>query len=237
MLSEYGTEQVGISAEIAIASLTGVTVDQAYKRRGRSDLIKHLTPSLAFAVGQIPTPIEHVAEGQNAVDFLLEGGKTLSVKSNMRELGKAAPQNIGQPTSATFWERLPFLVPDGVAINSLSYSESAKVFKQVAQSNTAALLAEYWKNLFDCDYLLYVYNVLGQDNELSASTQVLIYEKSESPQWDESKISFTRTLLEWNESCTVRYGEISIAEFQVHSHRNCFKFRFNLGGLIRAGLL
>lgn len=45
--------------------------------------------------------------------------------------------------------------------------------------------------------------------------------------------SFTRlTLEEWNESNTVKYGGITIGEFQVHQNRNCFKFRFNMQNLL-----
>ena len=168
---------------------------------------------------------------------MLEGDKTLSVKSNMRDAGKIAPQNIGQPTSSTFWELLPQLVPEGSDPKRLSYADSAKLFKQVALTDTVTLLTEYWKNLFDCDYLIYVYDVLTSSNQLSRSPSARLFEKSRSPQWEKSKISFTQSLATWNESCTVKYYGISIGEFQVHNNRDCFKFRFNISGLIEAKLL
>lgn len=237
MLSKYGTEQVGISAEIALADLTGVEVDHVYRRRGRENLVQHIKPALASIVSEFPTPVAHIAEDGNPVDFLLKGGGTLSVKTNMRELGKVAPQNIGQPTSATFWARLPHLIPKAVDISSLSYSQSAKVFKQVAQNRTTDLLGDYWQNLFDCDYFLHIFDVLDRKDNLTDKPQVKVIKKSQSPKWTESKITFTKTLKEWNESCTVKYDSVSIGEFQIHNNRNCFKFRFNLAGLIRAGLL
>ena len=237
MLSHYGTEQVGISVEIAIGDLAGVPIDDVYRSRGRPDLIQHITPALAGTIKRIPRPTDHIAGDQNPIDFLLEGGKTLSVKSNMRAAGKIAPQKIGQPTSTTFWSLLPQLVPDGIDTNKLSYLEAAILFKEVAFSNTTALLTEYWKNLFDCDYLIYVCDVLTNNDQLTHSPTVRLYERSQSPQWSKSKLTFTRSLADWNESCTVKYNDYSIGEFQIHKHRNCFKFRFNVNGLIQAGLL
>jgi len=237
LLSNYGTEQVGISAEIAIGDLAGVPIDEFYRSRGRPELIQHIGPAMAATVARIPRPIDHIAGDQNPVDFLLEGGKTLSVKSNMRAAGKIAPQKIGQPTSNTFWSLLPQLVPEGIDVNKLSYVESAILFKQVALTNTTELLTAYWKNLFECDYLIYVCDVLTDSDKLTSAPTVRLYEKSQSPQWDKSKISFSRSLRDWNESCTVKYNYCSIGEFQIHNHRNCFKFRFNLSGLIQAGLL
>jgi hypothetical protein len=111
LLTSYGTEQVGISAEIAIGDLTGVAIADNYRRRGRPELVKHMTPALVSVVNQIPKPTSHIAEDQNPIDFLLEGEKTLSVKSNMRKAGKVPPQKIGQPTANTFWELLPQLDP------------------------------------------------------------------------------------------------------------------------------
>jgi hypothetical protein len=237
MFSEYKTEQVGISAEIAIADITGVPIDASYRTRGKQEIIDHLTPSLVSAVAKIPKPIKHIAGDQNPVDFMLVGNRTLSVKSNMRQLGKVAPQNIGQPTSQTFWSKLPELVPPGIDVKRLTYQESAKLFKQVAQSDTSTLLNAYWENLFDCDFLIYVFNVLDANDNLSNGPSVKVYEKSKSPIWDMSKIEFSQSLLSWNESCTVKYRGSSIGEFQVHNNRNCFKFRFNLSGLIDCGLL
>jgi hypothetical protein len=237
LLTNYGTEQVGISAEVAIGDLTGVAIADSYRRRGRPELVQHMTPALATIVSRIPKPIRHIAADQNPIDFMLEGEKTLSVKSNMRDAGKIAPQNIGQPTASTFWELLPDLVPEGSEPKKLSYAESAKLFKQVALTDTVNLLTEYWKNLFDCDYLIYIYDVLTASNGLSRSPSVRLFQKSNSPQWDKTKISFTQSLATWNESCTVKYNGISIGEFQVHNNRNCFKFRFNISGLIQARLL
>jgi len=237
MLSEYGTEQVGISVEVALADLYGVEIDFAYRSRSRSELVSHIAPALSPLLGDMPNVVKHIAGDQNPIDFLLENDETLSVKSNMREAGKIAPQNIGQPTSSTFWSKLPHLIPAGTDPTKLAYAESAKLFKQVAQTKIETLLTAYWENLFDCDYLIYVSNVLDKNDNLTPSPTVRLYKKAESPAWDSSRITFTRSLADWNESCTVKYGGESIGEFQIHNNRNCFKFRFNLSGLMASKLL
>jgi hypothetical protein len=188
-------------------------------------------------LSEIPKPIAHTAMDGNPIDFQLENSATLSVKSNMRKLGKVPPQNIGQPTASTFWSSFPHLAPAGENVNSLTYEQSAQVFKQVAQAEIVELLGEYWRNLFLCDYTIYVFEVLGKYNKLSSQPKVKVFKKTPSPDWQRSSISFTQSVATWNESCTVKYGNISIGVFQIHKKRNCFKFRFNLPGLIQAGLL
>ena len=237
MSKKYGNEQVGISAEIAIGDLCGVAIAEEYRRRGQPELIAHISPALVATINRIPKPTKHIAADQNPVDFLLTGGKTLSVKSNMKSAGKIAPQKIGQPTSSTFWELLPDLAPEGIDTSKLSYAESAKLFKKVALSNIAELLTAYWESLFDCDHMIYVYNVIAKKDQLSSAPTVNLYGKLSSPIWVESEITFTQSLVSWNESCTVKYYGISIGEFQVHNNRDCFKFRMNFGGLMKLGLL
>ncbi len=237
MLKTYKTEQVGISAEIAIADLTDVSVVEKYRRRGRLELIQHISPALVETLSQIPRPISHTAERGNPIDFTLEGEKTLSVKSNKQGAGKIAPQKIGQATATSFWGHLPQFAPEGIDTSKLSYAESTKLFKKVALSNTTELLTAYWENTFDCDYMIYVYNVLTDEEQLSAGPTVNLYKKIKSPSWDKSHLTFTQNQDSWNESCTVKFDDISIGEFQVHKNRNGFKFRFNFGGLMQAGFL
>jgi hypothetical protein len=237
MLKKYKTEQVGISTEIAIGDLTGVGIAAKYRQRGRVELVQHISPALCEVISRIPQPVSHTAEKGNPIDFLLEDDKTLSVKSNMQGLGKVAPQKIGQSSDISFWEHLPHLIPEGIDPKKISYVQSKTLFKQVAISNTAELLTAYWGNTFECDYMIYVYNVITSKDQLTDFPTVKLYGKPESPEWDNSKLTFTQDLSTWNESCTVKIDGISIGEFQVHNNRKCFKFRFNIGGLIEANLL
>jgi hypothetical protein len=236
-LNKYNNEQVGISAEIAIGNLTGVSVVDKYRRRGRAELIQHISPALVETLSQIPRPISHTAERRNPIDFTLEGEKTLSVKSNKQGAGKIAPTKIGQASSTTFWGHLPQFAPKGIDLSKLSYGESAKLFKEVALTNTSNLLTAYWEHTFDCDYMIYVYDVLTDGDNLTSGPTVRLFGKIKSPSWDKSQLTFTQNLDSWNESCTVKLDDISIGEFQVHRNRNGFKFRFNFGGLMQGGFL
>lgn len=239
MLSNFKTEQVGISTELAVAYEYGLPVDPGYVSRGVVGIANVMRPFVRAAMVEhkVPAPVAHIAAGQNPVDFALSAGKTLSVKSNMRAAGKVAPQVIGQPTAKTFWDKMSFLIPQGVDVSSLSYSESAKVFKEVALLRTAEMMDKYWDNLFSCDYILYASDVISRDGKISASPTVKVFEKAVRPAWKNEDFSFTQSASSWNESCTVKYRGVSIGEWQVHSNRDCFKFRFNIAGLIKAGLV
>ena len=103
-LDDFKTEIIGISAEIAIANTFNIPVNQNYIDRGDSKIIGLLSPYIEdiFIKNRIPTPKILVAENQNDTDFILSDGRTLSVKSNKKDLGKVAPQIVGQPTSNTY---------------------------------------------------------------------------------------------------------------------------------------
>ena len=46
--------------------------------------------------------------------------------------------------------------------------------------------------------------------------------------------TFTKNINSWNESCTVKYNEISLGEFQLHANRSPNKkFRFNMQNLCK----
>ena len=237
VLSRYGTEQIGISAELAVADLSGVSVRDEYRKRGRPELVRHISSAIEDLLESMPKPIKHVAEGQNLIDFMLLGGRTLSVKSSMRNTKKVAPQKIGQATSVTFWKHLPNFVPAEMDPKKFNRGQSNTLFKRIAQEKTSDLLTEYWNNLFDCDYWLYIHNVITKNDVLTTQPEAILFKSPKCPEWKTSKFSFTRDLENWNESCTLKYQSITIGEFQVHNNRDGLKFRFNLGGLIDSGLI
>ena len=233
-------ESIGISAEVAIARSFGVKVNPYYEARAeqvivdlllRDDKVKKI-----FHREGIPAPVKHIAEGQNPVDFMLKGNKTLSVKTNQEGLGKVAPQMIGQPTDETYFTYLEehfkgFSLRGALAAEGWedTYEHRAYIFKRFSMSNTAAVVDMYWRNLFDCDYYLHFFNLDNYSNPLD---NYVLLGKSVPPKWDNSKFSFTQSLENWNESNTLRYCEISMGEFQVHRNRHCFKFRFNMKGVM-----
>ena len=79
--------------------------------------------------------------------------------------------------------------------------------------------------LFDCDYLLWIYQNRAEYKYKILSNEITF-------KFDKSKFTFTRNIDNWNESNTVKYCGIPIGEFQVHKNRNCLKFRFIMKNLI-----
>lgn len=234
-------ESVGISAEVAIAKSFGLNINPYYEERADKEIVdllmKNDNVKRIFEKERIPAPASHIAEGQNPIDFILTDGKSLSVKTNQKALGKVAPQIIGQPTSDTYFAYLEqyfsnFSLREKLDTEGLMDTDEnrAYIFKKFSIDNVAAVTDMYWKNLFDCDYYLHFFNLSNRSNPLN---NYLLLGKAEAPTWENDKFSFTQTLDSWNESNTLKYHGISIGEFQVHRKRNCFKFRFNMKGLVK----
>lgn len=228
-------EQVGISAEVAIANVFGVAISAPYRVRSDTTITETIEPIIlkVFSECDIPVPIRHTAEGQNVVDFVLDGDKTLSVKTNRRALGKAAPQKIGQASSNTWFNQLAEKLD--IAYVPKSYDEKARLFKVIVLTRIDKLLAIYWDYMFSCDYLLHFYNIVDKNDRPTNHPKYIVFTKQSSPIWDPDKITFTKSnVLVWNESNTVKYeyDGVSIGEFQVHNNRDNFKFRFNMQGIV-----
>ena len=229
-------EQIGVSTEISIADVFNVPIANNYRNRGVDDITSSITPFVKniFSSNGIPSPIEHVAENQNKIDFLLVGNKTLSVKTNKQKLGKAAPQKIGQASSNTWFAILAERL--GIAYIPTAYPEKVKLFKIIALTRIEELLAIYWEYMFDCDFMIHIFNIVDVNDIPTNNPKYIVVKKTRSPIWDPIKITFTRaTLSEWNESNTVKYeyDGVAIGEFQVHNNRDNFKFRFNMAGISR----
>lgn len=237
----YNNESMGISAEVAIAKSFGIYVNPYYEDRSEPEIVELLMDddkiNKIFEKENIPEPVCHVAEGQNPVDFELAGGKTLSVKTNQGELGKVAPQIIGQPTADTYFRHLRryangFCLEDFLDENNIKMTNENKseIFKRISINRPAMVVNMYWENLFDCDYYLHFFNLGSYADPLN---NYLFLEKEQPPVWNNEKFSFTQSLKSWNEYNTLKYCGVSMGEFQVHSNRNCFKFRFNMKGVMK----
>ena len=228
-------ETVGISAEVAIANEFNIKVSPSYRLRADQTIVNLLQPLVrtVFDKNNIPYPIQHIAEGQNPIDFILDKNKTLSVKSNQGKLGKVAPQTIGQPTANTYFsimsKELHCNLLDELDGND-TYENRVKLFKKVSMTRTVDVLNVYWRYMFDCDYLIHFFDILNT----VGSPRYMVFRKTAAPNWDAKRFRFSQTLDSWNESCTLFYNGCSIGEFQAHNHRDCLKFRFNMDGLINA---
>ncbi len=237
-------ESIGIATEVAIAKTYNVPISPNYELRAEPGITNFLLEGdyirKIFERENIPFPIKHIAEGQNPVDFVLENNKTLSVKSNQNQIGKAAPQNIGQPTNQTYFNFIEaqniipgFKLDNYLAERGLSDTEENRkcVFKSISIEYIDLLINMYWKNIFECDYLLLMYNL---ENHACPTNNYRLFGKfGNLPKWNKELFSFTRPLSQWNESTTLKYNGISIGEFQVHNNRNCLKFRFIMKGIMK----
>jgi hypothetical protein len=67
-------EQIGVSAEIAIADIFDIPVNGQYRNRGVQDITDTIKPIVAdiFNINNIPLPVKHAAENQNIIDFILQ---------------------------------------------------------------------------------------------------------------------------------------------------------------------
>lgn len=235
-------ETVGISAELAIADEFEVPVNREYRQRGDENIKSFIQGIVreVFCVEELPFPIKHIAEHQNPVYFILEGNKTMSVKTNKLRLGMVAPQVIGQPTTDTYFE---FLFDTfGYDINEVfelleledNTSNRIRIFKEYSVENISSMLSEYWKYLFKCDFYVHFYNIIRKDGTLTTTPKcIVLKDLPRTTTWEKEKISFTKDIDNWNDSCTVKYYGISIGELQTHHNRNCLKFRFKLRGILK----
>lgn len=87
----------------------------------------------------------------------------------------------------------------------------------------------YLSHLFDSDYLLWIYKTKskkGYDYEIIKKSDFTM-------NWVQDKFSFTRDIEKWTgSSSTVKYDGETLGEFQVHSNRNSYVFRFNMKNLL-----
>jgi len=157
---------------------------------------------------------KHVGTSNEQTDFILFYKKTLSVKTNIKG-SKICPQNIGQCTKQR-WDKF---------FNTGAKNDyDRKVF---IVNNISMLIKRYIDNTFCCDFLLWFYK------ENDKFCYKIIKKKLVSLSFTEDCWTWTRSPDEWNESSTVKYSGLSLGEFQIHNHRNCVKFRFNMKNLIQ----
>lgn len=220
-------ETLGISAEAAVCYAFGIDIPDNYDGRVFNDYVKNLWPVVQKAFSELPPVIQSTGatkgeRGKNSkcsYDFILAGNKTLSLKSNTGNM--VCPPEVGQPGAETCYLYFKEFI-DGNEI-------TPDIFKQMVYRHIEKLIPIYINHLFDSDYLLWIY-------KKSNSFNYKIFSKNYAADkvWLKEKFTFTKpTLMDWNESNTVKYEGITIGEFQVHSKRNCYKFRFNLENLSR----
>ena len=196
------------------------TICQLYK-------IEYLGPLVAvidFKITNVVTSFKnnfiilfksHMGRGRSHVDFVLNTGQTVSVKTNQISLKqksknsyKLCPQKIGQCSRATF--DLVFSL-----INILNDTSR----KNYIIKNIHKILKQYFWNLFCCDFLVYFYPN-GKEY-----TYLILKKPTKYPfQKDIKLFLFTNNFIK--NSTVVKYKDIAIGEFQFHKNRDCIKFRW-----------
>lgn len=212
------TETFGITTEKMLCDISNIPFPVTMANRVmETRFTTRLRNNLVYVLNSQGIVIESYSGNvDDKVDFVLKGGKTLSVKTNLKG-DKICPQLIGQATRKTFC--LYFDIP---------LSWSSVQIKQWIMSNDVHVLSNYYHNIFCCDYLLWV-NEYNAECRLIAKPDLINF----------PNVSFSRSAETWNESNTVRVnikGELkpsTLGEFQFHQHRNCIKFRFKLDTLLK----
>lgn len=209
------TEDLGKIAEKALCNVVGTTYNMKFKySHERVDTLTARFASLA----QEFAGYTHTGHNDNLNDFTSEDKSThLSVKTTKKG-SKICPQVIGQPSRSTF---CPYfgLPPDA----------SNDQIKSYIETHPQEMVMKYMATTFHCTLLFYCEktNLCQLINMISP------------PPWSEVSFSFSHKEKNsaWNESSTLyiqRVGQpkITLGEFQVHNHRNCIKFRFELKNLL-----
>ncbi len=228
---------LGDTAELAICNIydldPGVNSDRLTNNSNKvilSAFIKHYSTNKKELFPLSPIKYsgtekrERGGNSKSGVDFYLEKGNTLSLKTNKSKSYKVCPPEIGQPSPKTF---------DIHFANKGWYDGNITEdkFRDLVRDKytLVLLLKEYVKYLNECDYLLWSLYLSEKDiySKLIDKTEL-------------ENISFQPNLIDYSNdfttksSVTIKYGnpKISLGEFQVHSARNSLKFRFNFNNLL-----
>lgn len=174
-------------------------------------------PSIFDAVGSKPikllTYTKEVINGKLTTsphNFLLENGKTLSIRTNKKQ-GKVAPKTIGQAGYRVLNDYFADVYGKPI--------ENQDDIKKMIYDNIDVVLPVFIDKLFQSDYTVFVNMAEIEKIILINASDVGMYS------FTRGQFSFSRELPEWKESTTLKYNDKSIAEIQVHKERT-FKFRF-----------
>ncbi len=176
-----------------------------------------LTNAIFKDIGTTPTqcltfaPSARGKETLSPHNFLLENGATLSIRTN-KTGDKVAPRVVGQcglsVFNAFFSELAGFEIEDKEQI------------KGVVLNSIHRMIPTFLDYLFVSDYTMWV---RYDDGEYSYT----IFDRNQfvDIETEREHFTFTKDGDAWNESTTLKYKGISIAEIQIHKNRT-FKFRF-----------
>ena len=210
------TEDLGKIFEKSICLLYDTPYDGTFKYDvERAEILKNRISALKNV---FPTCI-HTAKNGSRYDFTTNSGdieKHLSAKTTKKD-GKVCPQVIGQCTKKKFCEHF-----------TLPTTSTCDDIKSYIQQNLNMLLKQYFVYTFDCDTIYYnekknLLKYVTKKNEIEWEQYPLILGHI-----DKNKA--------WNESTTLYLQQnaknITLGEFQIHTHRDGIKFRWNFEKLL-----
>ena len=217
-------ETLGMSVEKIICDISKVDYPDHLKTRSSYDYEQMYTKKIELILKELPEVIEYSGAQQGSrggnskcsYDFVLKGNKKLSLKTNKYKM--VCPPDVGQPSDKVFLQYFKHLQSEDYITPYL--------FKKMVITHTSEMMKIYLLHLLDSDFLLWM-----QFKGDSVNYEI-IEKLGFDFIWVQDNFTFTRGLYDWNESTTCKYNGLSIGEFQVHSSRNCYKFRFNFVNLI-----
>lgn len=222
-------ETLGMSAEGAICDYFMLEKPESFANRTSTLIEEQLYPVIEDAFQYIPRPTKHTGsmagnrgeQSKCSYDFELEKEETLSLKTNKGKM--VCPPEVGQPSSKTC------LLYFGDFFEDNLEEVDADSFKKMVMTHIEKIMPIYVEHLFEADWLLWIYKDKKEFKYIAISKNDI-----KQFEWEQEKFTFTKpTLEEWNESNTVKYDGLSIGEFQVHTNRKCYKFRFNMPNLLK----
>jgi hypothetical protein len=199
-------ETYGMSCEVALCEIYKIdhSISESRVSRSMIDELKKKwrCENFDFKLSK------HIGK-QNKVDFLTTNNETVSLKTNSSGY-KVCPQVIGQTTKKKFCEFF--------GVENLSPDE----IKELIYENINHMIDKYFDHLFCCDYLIWI----GKNQMIKIFNRKEMLEKYKN--FKNLDFNWTRKLNLWNESNTLKLNGRTIGEFQIHSHRNSIKMRFDL---------
>lgn len=229
---EQTNETWGISVEVALCELFNIPVPQEYKSRFDSEMVIEAQSALGEVAtkGAIPQITDCLATERkgfkkSSTDFMA-GKQTISVKTNFNNSKMVCPPEIGQPGIEVGLNYYNSVFGTTISRESL-FSKKMYEFKTYFQKNISRIVSDQVEKLFSEDAVLYVRKRNKKIDVLFVDT------KNKKFSFDDSQFKFTRTPDDWNESASISYKGISLAEMQLHSNRTPFKFRFNFENLLK----
>lgn len=207
--------------ELPINSHAYAQFDSSYNSDYEDDLIP-IIPKMFEDIGS--EPVELLTYTNKFTDhhqktsphnFLLKNGETLSFRS-VKTSDKVAPRTVGQ---AGF----PVLNDYFSDIYGKEIKDQNDI-KELMFNSIDEVLPIFIDHLFQSDQTVII------SRKEPSNYKIIRNDEVGYVSFSRNDFTFTRDLLTWNESTTLKYHKKSIAEIQVHKKRS-FKFRFIISAL------